>query len=170
MTSPHLLAPPTAIITFSLMLSVPVNVSAQTEEAPSIDSPEQCALIDDGIKRLACFDSLYKPTESQAQASESAKEQAEKELANFVELQIELEDNLQITDWGQTRYDAVKDLATQGDVQFQAREFEPALATYREATKGLEALRVAGEAEYANGLSAGNAAARVFELADANAG
>ena len=68
MTSPHLLAPPTAIITFSLMLSVPVNVSAQTEEAPSIDSPEQCALIDDGIKRLACFDSLYKPTESQAQA------------------------------------------------------------------------------------------------------
>ena len=78
MTSPHLLAPPTAIITFSLMLSVPVNVSAQTEEAPSIDSPEQCALIDDGIKRLACFDSLYKPTESQAQASESAKEQAEK--------------------------------------------------------------------------------------------
>ena len=78
MTSPHLLAPPTAITTLSLMLSVPVNVSAQTEEAPSIDSPEQCALIDDGIKRLACFDSLYKPTESQAQASESAKEQAEK--------------------------------------------------------------------------------------------
>jgi phospholipase A1/A2 len=78
MTSPHLLAPSTAITTLSLMLSVPVNVAAQTEEAPSIDSPEQCALIDDGIKRLACFDSLYKPTESQAQASESAKEQAEK--------------------------------------------------------------------------------------------
>ena len=78
MTSPHLLAPPTAITTLSLMLAVPVNVAVQTEEAPSIDSPEQCALIDDGIKRLACFDSLYKPTESQAQASESAKEQAEK--------------------------------------------------------------------------------------------
>jgi len=87
-----------------------------------------------------------------------AKEQAEKELASFVELQIELEDNLQISDWGQSRYDAVKDLATEGDTQFQARDFEPALATYRKATLALEELRAAGEAEFANNIASGNAA------------
>ncbi len=91
-----------------------------------------------------------------------AKEQAEKELANFVELQIELEDNLQISDWGQSRYDAVKDLATEGDVQFQGREFEPALATYKKATLALEELREAGEAEFAAGVAAGNAAIADF--------
>jgi phospholipase A1 len=78
MISRRLLAPSTAFIPISLFLSAPSTVAAQTGETPSIDSPEQCALIDDGIKRLACFDSLYKPEEYQALASESAKEQAEK--------------------------------------------------------------------------------------------
>jgi len=91
-----------------------------------------------------------------------AKEQAEKELSTFVELQIELEDNLQINEWGQSRYDAVKDLATEGDRQFQGREFEPALATYRSATQALEELRAAGEAEFAAGVAAGNAAIADF--------
>ncbi|PPI84107.1 phospholipase [Marinobacter maroccanus] len=79
MNPPHLLARSAAFIAVSL-LSVSSTVMAQTNEAPSIDSPEQCALIDDGIKRLACFDNLYKPKERQAQASESAKEQAEKSV------------------------------------------------------------------------------------------
>ena len=77
MTPAYLLTRSSAFIALAL-LSAPTTVAAQTEETPSIDSPEQCALIDDGIKRLACFDSLYKPKERQAQAPESAKEQAEK--------------------------------------------------------------------------------------------
>ena len=77
MTPVYLLTRSSAFIALAL-LSAPTTVAAQTEETPSIDSPEQCALIDDGIKRLACFDSLYKPKERQAQAPESAKEQAEK--------------------------------------------------------------------------------------------
>lgn len=78
----YLFTPSSAFIAFAL-LSAPTIVQAQTEETPSIDSPEQCALIDDGIKRLACFDSLYKPKERQAQARESAKEQAEKVQSNW---------------------------------------------------------------------------------------
>jgi phospholipase A1 len=80
MTPPYLLAPPTTFLSIALMLSVPSIVSAQTEETPSISSPEQCALIDDGIKRLACYDSLYDPAERQAQASENDKEQVEKSV------------------------------------------------------------------------------------------
>jgi len=77
MRSSRMLVPPMALISISLLLSTPSSVAAQTSKTPSIHSPEQCALIDDGIKRLACFDSLYTPPESQAQASENAKEQAE---------------------------------------------------------------------------------------------
>ena len=91
-----------------------------------------------------------------------AKELAEKELANFVELQIQLEDQLQIGAWGQSRYDAVKDLATQGDTAFQAREFETALATYREATQALDDLRQGAEQDFADALAAGTQAIADF--------
>ncbi|MBU2954731.1 phospholipase A [Marinobacter sp. F3R08] len=83
MTSSQVSAPPTAPITISLLLSLPLTVVAQTNEPPAIDSPDQCALIADGIKRLACFDNFYKPAERQAQASESAKEQAEESVAKL---------------------------------------------------------------------------------------
>lgn len=91
-----------------------------------------------------------------------AKDQAEKELATFVELQIELEDNLQIDRWGQSRYNALKDLATRGDTEFQNREFEKANATYRAATQALEELRQTAEADYAAGIKAGNDALADF--------
>lgn len=91
-----------------------------------------------------------------------AKEQAEKELATFVELQIELEEKLQIASWGQSSYDAVKDSATQGDTQFVARDFEAALESYRTATLALTELRDRGEADYTAAITAGNAAITDF--------
>jgi len=91
-----------------------------------------------------------------------AKQQAEQELAGFVELQIELEEQLQINAWGRAKYDAVKDLATRGDTQFVEREFAAALDTYRAATLGLRELRTLGEAEYAAGMDAGNTALADF--------
>lgn len=91
-----------------------------------------------------------------------AKQQAEEELATFVELQIELEETLQIASWGQTSYDAVKDKATLGDTQFVERDFEAALTTYRDATTALEALRDRGEADYASAIQAGEAAINDF--------
>ncbi len=91
-----------------------------------------------------------------------AKQQAEEELATFVELQIELEETLQIASWGQTSYDAVKDKATLGDTQFVERDFESALTTYRDATTALEALRDRGEADYNRAIKAGDAAINDF--------
>lgn len=87
-----------------------------------------------------------------------AKQQAEDELATFVELQIELEEKLQIATWGQSSYDEVKDTATRGDAQFVERDFEAALNSYRAATKALTALRDRGEADYASAIAGGNAA------------
>ena len=60
----YLFTPSSAFIAFAL-LSAPTIVQAQTEETPSIDSPEQCALTDYGIKRLACSVILSTPKERQ---------------------------------------------------------------------------------------------------------
>lgn len=76
MTPASASAPTRALITLSALLSAPAAVQAGNAGS-SLDSPEKCALIDDGVQRLACFDSLYNPNERQAEASESAKEQAE---------------------------------------------------------------------------------------------
>jgi len=143
-------------------------------DSSAISTPDQ-ATVDTTDRNSATRESPAQSQTSTAPAEQSppvspfrdaqlarAKEKAEAELATFVELQIELEDNLQISEWGQTRYDAVKDLATEGDKRFQNREFEPALATYRQATEALEELRAAGEAEFAAGVAAGNLAIADF--------
>ena len=78
MTSLRVLPASSLFIVLCTLAAGPAE--AQTDTAPlmnSINSPEQCALVEDGIQRLACFDSLYKPEELQAQASEEEKQQVE---------------------------------------------------------------------------------------------
>ncbi|WP_372995215.1 phospholipase A [Marinobacter sp.] len=80
MTSSHAPTPSKIALSISAILLVPTGVQAEPGEESQIESPEKCALIEDGVQRLACFDSLYKPAERQARASESAKEQAENDV------------------------------------------------------------------------------------------
>ncbi len=84
-----------------------------------------------------------------------AKEQAQTQLSKFVELQIRLEEDMQIGQWGQVRYDKVKDLATAGDEQFVNREFEQALGSYSNARADLEALAQSGNLIYRDSVAAG---------------
>jgi len=162
------LVPFIAVITLGLMYSVffvlpdivpaASNTATVTTEQPATEQTGEV--------------SLDKPTTSSAATKPvtpfrdaqlaRAKEQAEKELATFVELQIELEEKLQIASWGQTSYDAVKDTATQGDTEFVARDFEAALNSYRAATAALGELRDRGEADYQSAINAGNAAIADF--------
>ncbi|MBC7184397.1 MAG: phospholipase, partial [Marinobacter sp.] len=50
---------------------------AQPASQTPVDTPEDCALIEDGIQRLACFDSLYQPEKRQAEATEAEKEEVQ---------------------------------------------------------------------------------------------
>ena len=94
---------------------------------------------------------------------ERAKEKSSEQLAEFVELQIKLEDEMQVTQWGEADYIAVKDLATRGDEQFLEREFDEALATYAQATERLRELRQKGDELFAQALAAGLAAVDQFD-------
>ena len=76
---------------------------------------------------------------------EQARENAQEELAAFVELQMALEEKMQVGAWGQEDYDAAKLLATRGDEQFLVEEFAESLVAYRTASEALAALIEKGE-------------------------
>ncbi|AXS84174.1 phospholipase A [Marinobacter sp. Arc7-DN-1] len=61
----------------------PGAVQAEPTLENPIDSPEQCALIEDGIQRLACFDSIFEPEKQQAQATEAQKEEVRRRVDNL---------------------------------------------------------------------------------------
>jgi len=66
---PTLLASPSLVLCGALATAVQAQPASQTP----VGAPEDCALIEDGIQRLACYDSLYQPQKHQAEATEAEK-------------------------------------------------------------------------------------------------
>ncbi len=100
---------------------------------------------------------------------QQAREKAQAELAEFVELQLELEETMQVGVWGQEQFDAAKALATEGDEQFLEEEFEAALASYDAAGHALASLIGTGQALLEEALAAGQAALTAKEQQQADA-
>lgn len=65
-------------LAMAVAMAAPVVGLAQETPGTAIHTPEQCALIEDGIQRLACFDSLYPPEDRQAEAPEQVREAVER--------------------------------------------------------------------------------------------
>ena len=80
------------------------------------------------------------PPPFEALLREQTREKAQAELSRFVELQMELEQTMQVGQWGQTDFDEAKALATRGDEQFVEEAFEESLETYRLAGDALAEL------------------------------
>jgi len=89
---------------------------------------------------------------------EQTRVKAQAELSRFVELQIQLEQSMQVGQWGQDAFDGAKALATRGDEQFVAESFEESLASYQAAGDALADLISTGESLLADTLTAGAAA------------
>lgn len=89
---------------------------------------------------------------------QQAREKAQKQLAEFVELQIELEENMQVGAWGKVSYDEAKDLAALGDEQFVKEQFQKSIASYESATAELEALMERGQRLLEESIEKGTAA------------
>ena len=98
------------------------------------------------------------PPPFQALLREQAREKAQRELSRFVELQLQLEESMQVGDWGQVEFDQAKSLATKGDEQFVAESFEESLASYRAASDALATLIQTGTSILGDALEAGSTA------------
>ena len=72
-----------------------------------------------------------------------------------MELQLQLEEQMQVGEWGQVDYDNAKLLATRGDEHFVKEEFETAIASYAQAAVALEGLIQTGESLFGEALAAG---------------
>lgn len=105
---------------------------------------------------------------------QQAREQAQEALSRFVELQIQLEDEMQVGAWGAEAYQGAKDLATAGDEQFVREAYAESLASYEAAADALAALIERGRALLEESIDRGAAAlaardqetaAEAFELA-----
>ncbi|MCZ6617072.1 MAG: hypothetical protein O7E57_02985 [Gammaproteobacteria bacterium] len=97
---------------------------------------------------------------------EQARTRAQEELAQFVELQLELEQTMQVGSWGQGAYDAAKNSANEGDELFLRNEYENAIARYQAARVELELLIEKGRALLREALEEGQ---RALETRDQTA-
>ncbi|MFU8816489.1 MAG: tetratricopeptide repeat protein [Pseudomonadales bacterium] len=89
---------------------------------------------------------------------QQAREQAQQELANFVELQIELEQNMRVGAWGAEAYSTAKDLAAAGDDAFLRERYRDSIERYQDATRYLERLIERGRGVLEQALADGTAA------------
>ncbi|TNF80124.1 MAG: hypothetical protein EP301_13470 [Gammaproteobacteria bacterium] len=94
----------------------------------------------------------------QALLREQTREKAQEELARFVELQMQLEQTMQVGQWGQADLDQAKTLATEGDEQFVAEAFEASLESYKAASDALATLITTGTDILAQALAKGSEA------------
>jgi tetratricopeptide (TPR) repeat protein len=88
-------------------------------------------------------------------SKERAREVAQRELGQFVEQQIKLEDTMQVGSWGAGSLDAAKALAIEGDAEFVAERFASAIEKYQAASTALEELVAEGDTRFAEHLAGG---------------
>lgn len=98
---------------------------------------------------------------------EQARAKAQEKLAEFVELQLALEESMQVGAWGQAQLDAAKSLATEGDEQFLNEEFQASLDAYDAASEALAKLIEQGSQILDEALIGGEAALRAANQAEA---
>lgn len=101
-----------------------------------------------------------RPPPFQTLRLEQARAQAQNQLARFVELELQLREELHMGDWGQADYDNARDLALAGDEAFLAERFDPAIDQYRQAADALAALIESGHQRFATALAAAREAVR----------
>lgn len=84
-----------------------------------------------------------------------ARKKAQTQLAEFVSLQIRLEDKMNVSVWGQAKYDSVLEQANQADQRFLEESYDQALKNYEVATVKLQELILEGEGLYALSIDEG---------------
>ena len=83
------------------------------------------------------------------------RKRAQETLARFVKLQIKLDEEMHVRDWGADAFDAAQQLANDGDALFTKQQFDDAMGNYEKGIAALETLSAQGEARFNDALAAG---------------
>ena len=98
------------------------------------------------------------PPPFQQLQTDRERERAQDTLSSFVTLQIKLDDEMHVEQWGAERFTAAQELANEGDELFTREQFDDAITRYNDGIAALEALVGEGEAKFAAALAEGIAA------------
>ena len=109
------------------------------------------------------------PPPYQALQMQRVREQAQQKLNDFVALQLELEDAMNVGAWGAEELAAAQERANAGDALFLETRFEAALLEYAAAVEALQRLTAEGSARFDAAIEAGHAALDARDLAAAQA-
>jgi tetratricopeptide (TPR) repeat protein len=80
------------------------------------------------------------------------RKRAQETLASFVRLQIKLDEEMHVRDWGAEPFDVAQQLANDGDALFTQQKFDDAMANYEKGIAALEALQTQGESRFNDAL------------------
>lgn len=125
---------------------------------PALSSEEHEAVspASRSLRNAAAEDEVIPPFRAQQLAL--AREQAQDKLADFVDLQLKLEEELNVAVWGAAEIANAKDRANAADALFIAADYEPAMAEYAAAVDDLHALVVKGDVLFDAEIAAGDTA------------
>ena len=97
-----------------------------------------------------------------------AREQAQVALAQFVERQIQLEDNMQVQVWGAELLAEAVTLAQEGDLHFAAEDYAQAITTYEQAATNIAEVIATGEELVAGAVASARSAIDQRQTAQAD--
>jgi len=134
--------------------------NADTASPPTGDLPQANRSGSPATPETAPFAALQR---------EQARAKAQEKLAEFVELQLLLEESMQVGSWGDAQLEEAKNLATEGDELFLREDFAAALTAYDNAAVALSALIDTGRSLLDTALAEGLAALDVADQTEAEA-
>ncbi|MDP6374584.1 MAG: hypothetical protein QF921_17575 [Pseudomonadales bacterium] len=156
---------------FAALLAAIVLTFLLFEYAPRLvverhDSPVDVTSAPVPAQRAGANDRL--PPYQQLQR-EQARAQAQEQLAQFVELELRLNNELNVSAWAAGSYDEARLLAQVGDEAFVAERFDAAIASYARAREALSVLIAQAQTRFDTALAASLTAIDARDQAAADA-
>lgn len=142
------------IIGFMIYITIPTNTVS--DATPNNNPTSEVSNTQSKVETPNREESLRPPFEESER--QRARKKAQTQLAEFVRLQIQLEDKMNVSVWGQSKYNSVLEEANQADQRFLEESYDQALTSYGSATVNLQQLIQEGENLYALSISEGLAA------------
>ena len=109
------------------------------------------------------------PAPFEALQIDRERKRAQETLAQFVKLQIKLDEEMHVRNWALDPFNDAQQLANDGDALFTKQQFDAAMAKYQDGITALEALRTQGLARFNDAIDAGSAALDQRDAAAATA-
>jgi tetratricopeptide (TPR) repeat protein len=140
-----------------VFLYLPSHVVAPTTPPPPV-AAAQTPAASEAPAQAAPTPAPSGPAPYEAIQIDRERKRAQETLAQFVKLQIQLDEEMHVRDWALDPFNEAQQLANDGDALFQKQQFDEAMVNYQKGISALEALRTQGQTRYDDAMRAAKVA------------